>query len=135
MRRFETGATRDDDTNKLDFEGFLHPAVLLAFASYMHRHRLQPDGSLRASDNWQKGIPPEAYMKSLLRHVMDAWLYMRGCGDKARERVGDALCAIIFNAHGLLYELMVREGHIVRGAAPEEAPEPSSEECPATPEA
>jgi hypothetical protein len=64
MREFETGATRNPEEGKLDYEGFLSPLVLECYAKYMHEHRLQSDGKLRDSDNWQKGIPKEVYMKS-----------------------------------------------------------------------
>ena len=104
MRRFETGATRNDDTAALDYEGFLSPLVLQRFAEYMHGHRLQADGQLRASDNWQKGIPRDSYMKSLWRHLMDVWLEHRG--HRSREGLEDALCAVIFNAQGYLHELL-----------------------------
>jgi len=107
-RLFETGATRDTDATKLDFEGFLSPAVLERFAQYMHECRLRnipPGQEIRASDNWQKGIPRDAYMKSMLRHVMDVWRGHRGGlpepHSKAHE---DALCAIMFNAMGYLLE-------------------------------
>ena len=104
MRYFATGATRDSDETKLDLEGFLSPEVLLRFGEYMNQHRKQADGKLRDSDNWQKGIPKEAYIKSGLRHVMDWWLNHRGL--TARENIQDALCAVIFNAQGYLYELL-----------------------------
>ena len=108
MRTFETGATRDGDTTKLDYEGFLSPAVLRRFAEYMHKHRIQPDGELRASDNWQKGIPFEAYMKSLFRHFMDVWSMWR---DRENGYIGtalfeEALCAMLFNVQGLLFEAL-----------------------------
>lgn len=105
MREFSTGATRDTDEGKLDYEGFLSPLVLRRFAEYMHMHRLQADGKLRDSDNWQKGIPQEAYMKSLFRHFMDTWLEWRekgGSGAKWEE----ALCAMLFNVQGLLHETL-----------------------------
>lgn len=102
MRQFDTGATRDDDTHKLDFEGFLDPFVLERFAQYMHQHRIQADGSLRASDNWQKGIPTASYMSSLLRHVMEVWRDYRR-HNKSLTLVGvEALCAVLFNAMGLI---------------------------------
>lgn len=107
MRTFETGATRDQDSSKLDFEGFLSPAVLVAFAEYMHKHRIQPDGRLRDSDNWQKGMPKTAYMKSGWRHFVDWWLLHRGL--PARENIVDALCALMFNAMGYLHEVL-KEG-------------------------
>jgi len=111
VRRFATGATRDDDQDKLDYEGFLSPLVLERYAEYMHEHRKMADGSLRASDNWQKGIPQEAYMKSLLRHVMDVWKAHRGypaVDRKTGRAVGldEALCGVLFNAMGMLHELL-----------------------------
>ena len=65
VRTFGTGATRDLDANKLDFEGFLSPLVVERYAQHMHKARKMADGSMRASDNWQLGIPGAAYMKSL----------------------------------------------------------------------
>src|SRR5687768_4320669 len=35
MREFETGATRNLDNGKLDYEGFLSPLVMERFAEYM----------------------------------------------------------------------------------------------------
>jgi hypothetical protein len=52
IRRFESGATRDGDVNKLDFEGFLAPAVLTRFAEYMHVNRHMADGSQSCSMRW-----------------------------------------------------------------------------------
>lgn len=103
MRVFESGATRDSSEDKLDYEGFLNPLVLERYAKYMHKHRLQADGKLRASDNWQKGMPRAEYVKSLLRHTMELWISHRhGIHDPITE---DALCAIMFNAMGLLNEI------------------------------
>lgn len=100
MRRFDTGATRDTDDEKLDYEGFLSPYALDAFARYMHQHRRQADGTQRASDNWQRGIPREAYMKSAWRHFMDWWRAHR-----AGEDPTEALCALLFNVMGYLHEV------------------------------
>ena len=77
----------------------------------MHTHRIQADGGLRASDNWQKGIPLDAYMKSLLRHVMDLWLIHRGNEviDPATGALvsrDQALCGVLFNTQGYLHELL-----------------------------
>ena len=107
MRTFETGATRDSEDDKLDYEGFLSPLTLRRYAQYMHAHRMQSDGKQRDSDNWQKGIPLAAYMKSLWRHLIDLWTLYR---DPGVEVIGttteDTLCAIIFNASGYLHEIM-----------------------------
>ena len=102
--QFDTGATRSGG-EKLDYEGFLSPLVLKKYAEYMHQHRIQPDGSLRDSDNWQKGIPYDSYMKSLSRHFMDLWLIHRGHPKEATESLQDSLCAILFNAMGILHEI------------------------------
>jgi hypothetical protein len=101
LRKFETGASRDTEDGKLDYEGFLSPAVLEAYAAYMHANRKMADGSLRGSDNWQKGIPKDVYMKSLLRHTMKLWKDHRA-GKASQEE----LCAVMFNAMGYLYELL-----------------------------
>jgi len=103
MRKFKSGATRDDDDSKIDYEGFLSPLVIKAYGEYMTKHRLQPDGKLRDSDNWQKGIPKEVYVKSLFRHFVDLWMFNRGY--KGRETLEDALCGILFNVMGYMHEL------------------------------
>lgn len=111
VREFSTGATRDVDTGKLDYEAFLNPLVLERFAQFMHKNRFQKDGSLRAGDNWQKGIPLEAYAKSLNRHHMDLWLHHRGYGYKATDPdIEEVLCAIMFNAMGYLKEVLEKNG-------------------------
>ena len=67
IRTFNTGATRDSDEGKLDFEGFLSPLVIERYAEYLNAHRVQSDGKLRDSDNWQNGMGLSVYMKSLWR--------------------------------------------------------------------
>jgi len=128
VRKFETGATRDTDTSKYDYEGFLNPLVIERFAQYMHKHRVQSDGSLRDSDNWQKGIPIKAYMKSFFRHSIDLWAIFRGyfifkirngkdektimseskdaADSKYLAGIEDTLCAIMFNVMGFLFEVI-----------------------------
>lgn len=104
MRRFESGAVRDADDSKFDYEGFLSPLVIERFGQYMHKNRILPDGSRRDSDNWQAGIPKSAYMKSGFRHFFAWWKAHRGY--KTEETIEDSLCALIFNASGYLYELL-----------------------------
>lgn len=107
IRQFKTGATRDTDDDKLDYEGFLSPIVLQRYAEYMHRNRIQSNGELRDSDNWQKGIPQEELIKSAFRHFMDWWLEHRG--EKSREGTEDALCGIMFNTMGYLYGILKKK--------------------------
>jgi len=109
IRIFETGATRDTDAGKLDFEGFLSPAVLRRFAEYMNRHRIQADGQLRASDNWQRGIPRQQYIKSAWRHFFDWWCLHRGAEAVTHPggsypTIEESLCGVLFNAMGYLHE-------------------------------
>lgn len=107
IRTFDTGATRDTDENKLDFEGFLSPLALERYAQYMHKHRRQSDGGMRDSDNWQKGIPLDAYMKSGWRHFRDWWREHRGYDTE--DGIEESLCALIFNAMGYLHVLESRK--------------------------
>src|SRR5258708_6429337 len=102
MREFDSGATRDKEEGKFDYEGFLSPLVLERFGEYMDKHRTQADGTQRASDNWQKGIPLDAYMKSGFRHFMDWW--KEHDGYESRDGIEEALCATMFNAMGYLHE-------------------------------
>ena len=104
IRTFETGATRDTDEGKLDWEGFIHPAAMGFFVRYMQKHRHQADGTLRDADNWQKGIPRKQYMKSLVRHVWDLWTVWR-TEPEMELTIIDLLCAIMFNVQGLLLEI------------------------------
>ena len=111
VQQFDSGATRNLDVSKYDYSGFLNPEALHAFAEYMHEHRLQKDGTLRDSDNWQKGIPFRVYAKSLIRHCIDLWRMDRGYAvtnpDTGAPCTKQELCcAIIFNAMGYLKELV-----------------------------
>lgn len=112
-RVFESGATRNADTGKPDFEGFLSPYVLDAFGEYMHKHRHLEDGSLRDSDNWQKGIPLTAYIKSGWRHFVHWWMLHRGypAKDEKGQRVTmkDTLAALMFNVMGYFHEWLKKQ--------------------------
>jgi hypothetical protein len=114
-RYFKGGAYRDVSADKLDYEGFLSPAVLKRYAEYMHKNRKQSDGRMRDSDNWQAGIPKDVYMKSMWRHFMDVWSMHRNTkryddgvpGETIEWEPGEleeALCALAFNVLGYLFE-------------------------------
>ena len=106
MREFGTGATRDNTEGKFDFEGILSPAVLNRYAEYMNKHRKQADGNLRDSDNWQKGIPLDVYMKSAFRHFFDLWANHRHIDSVIKEDIEESLCALLFNTMGYLHEYL-----------------------------
>lgn len=114
IRTFETGATRNLDVNKLDFEGFYSPLAMESFAKYMHSHRMQKDGTLRAADNWQKGIGFDVYMKSMFRHFFDAWKIHRGHKALSPEdghelTIDECLNGLSFNVNGYMHELLKAE--------------------------
>jgi hypothetical protein len=102
IRQFDTGANRNSDEGKLDFEGFLSPTVLEAYAVYMNSNRTLENGTVRDSDNWQKGIPKDAYMKSMWRHFFDVWKDHRGLSTSEDDITN--LCGLLFNVNGMLHE-------------------------------
>jgi hypothetical protein len=109
VRQFESGATRSADAGRYDPEGFLSPIVLERFCEYMNKHRLQPDGSIRGSDNWQKGIPLATYAKGMWRHFLHFWTRHRGHvvrDDMSAASIEEDLCAILFNVQGYLFEVL-----------------------------
>lgn len=106
VRTFATGAIRDTEDGKIDPLGYLSPLVLLSYSAYMRRHQELPGGGRRASDDWKKGIPRDAYARSLARHFLDFWLAHEGYPEKARSPIEDSLNAILFNAMGYLHELL-----------------------------
>lgn len=106
QRSFETGATRDTAEGKLDFEGFLSPPVLRQYAKYMNMNRLQSDGTLRGSDNWQSGIPTDVYLKSGWRHFFEWWAEHRAGNQCDVENMIASMCGLMFNVMGYMHEIL-----------------------------
>jgi hypothetical protein len=109
---FESGATRSDDGDRFDVEGFLSPIVLERFCEYMHKNRLRSDGTLRDGDDWQKGIPPIRYVQAALRHMLHLWTRWRGFEPKdasAAASLEEDCCAVLFNVMGLLHHILLRQ--------------------------
>jgi len=107
VRKFGSGATRSQDETRDDPEGYLSPLVIDRFNRYMTKHRAQPDGTVRGSDNWQKGIPLDAYMKGAWRHFLHWWTRHRGFAvvdPAAGASIEEDLCALLFNVQGYLHE-------------------------------
>jgi hypothetical protein len=115
VRLFMSGATRSPELEKFDYEGFLSPLALERYAAYMHKHRKQADGALRASDNWQKGIPKASYMQSMWRHFIDVWKQHRGLPTNQPQE--ENLCALLFNVMGLLHEQCRGDDHATESDA------------------
>jgi len=112
-REWASGAYRDTNDEKLDYEAFYSPLVVREFARYMHKHRKQSNGKLREGDNWQGlfGTPKEhrkVCMKSLWRHFQDLWMLHRGyrVGGVTKKEV---LCAMLFNVQAYLFSILVEE--------------------------
>lgn len=102
-RVFDTGASRDADVHKLDFDGTLSPQVLERYAQYLLDHQVMADGSRRPMDNWQKGIPMASYVKSAWRHFIEWWKWTRS-PQIANKVIEEAACGILFNVMGWLHE-------------------------------
>jgi len=115
IRTFKSGATRDTEENKHDYEGYIHPINTKRFGEYMSKHQKQANGELRDSDNWQKlfGDTPEKHcnvcIKSLCRHLEDLRLHHRGWGHEARESIEDAIQGIKFNINAYEYGLEIKK--------------------------
>ena len=109
VRTFSTGATRSDDSSRPLYTAYFSPLVLQRFGEYMTRHRLQPDGVLRDPANWQKGMPSASYLDGMFRHFVHAWLRLNEMpvnDPSAEPSLEDDLCAIFFNAQGMLHEML-----------------------------
>jgi len=111
-RTFDTGATRDTEAGKLDFDGFLSVEALERYAEYLNGHRTMSDGSTRASDNWKNGIPLDVYMKSAWRHFFAWWKLYRSPPSSAEE-IEEAICGLLFNANGFLHEFLTAKNTAV----------------------
>ena len=109
IRTFETGATRNLSTTKINPAKALSPLVIQRYSEYMRDMRKQKDGTLRADDNWQKGISLESFVESGQRHSLHWWMIDAGhkylSEDDGHEiDVEEACCALMFNVMGYLHE-------------------------------
>jgi len=135
VKAFDSGATRSADDGKNDYEGFLSFPALEEFGDYMTRHRVQPNGALRESDNWQKGIPITSYIKSLVRHALELWGLHRGHISRRLQKEYPAAaglrnmdflkretaCACFFNIQGFLHETLKGTGTQPSPVPPQQA--------------
>lgn len=108
MRQFDTGANRDKNDNKINYMGHISPLVTHRYCQYMHECRNLPDGTRRDAENWKLGMPPKVWLESLVRHMEDVKLIADGHPHVATTPdMEKALCAVLFNAQGLLYQILV----------------------------
>lgn len=116
MRDFASGAKRSSDAGKPDYLGFISHRAVKRFGEYMLAHQKCEDGSMRASDNWKKGIPIASYRSSRSRHLRELeQMEEQGAEGKIdlsefAAEYEEALCALIFNCQGLLHEHLKATG-------------------------
>ena len=107
IRKFESGASRDTNENKLEIARFLSPEVLERFCEYMNHHRTMRDGSLREPDNWKNLFGEnheQVCLDSMARHFFAYWKNCYTTKDNAQKE--EELCGIIFNAMASLYAIL-----------------------------
>lgn len=97
MKKFYTGAVRDDQTNKEDYIESISWLTLKRYAQYMTKM-----SSKYGRGNWIKGIPIESYEQSLLRHIQK-YLSNKYYNTQVEPDV-DHLSAALFNLQGLIHE-------------------------------
>lgn len=104
MRKFKSGATRDNDEQKINIVGSFSPLVICRFAQFMRNHNIK-DGKLKRNEsNWKKGMPIQSYFESKARHYLEAWKTYEGYEEGNIENL---LCADLFNTMGHLHEVLV----------------------------
>jgi hypothetical protein len=91
--------TKDSGEDKLEFSRFFSSKVLRRRAEFMRKYN-----SLKTPDSWKKGIPEIEYVASLFRHFMDIWSFYEA--GRVECDIRESLCALMFNAEGLLHEIL-----------------------------
>ncbi len=87
VRKFDTGAQRDNNTNK----PFIH--LITGYFRQRFGYLLTKGASKYGAGNFLKGIPTDVYLESLDRHLA---AYKEG------DRSEDHLAAIAFGAQGAM---------------------------------
>ena len=105
VRTFATGAVRGTQQGKLDYEGYFTHRFFEGYGDYMERNSHLPDGTVRDSDNWQKGFPIESFVKSGWRHMVGWWK-----GHRTGKPDLDACYGVVFNAIGYIDQTLKEQG-------------------------
>ncbi len=107
IRKFTTGAVRDSEDGKESYGETISWTGLRLYAEFMTSKKKK-----YGEGNFKKGIPDESYEESLIRHYQK---YMENKYEKGDREIGDIfgnymhICAIIFNAFGLLHNFGMRK--------------------------
>lgn len=97
MRKFKTGAVRDNEDTKEDYIETLSWTALKRYAQYMTGKKKK-----YGQGNFKKGIPIDSYERSLVRHLQKYLVNKYEGGDE--EKGEDHLSAIWFNVQGIMFE-------------------------------
>lgn len=76
FRTFDSWASRDLATWKLEWQNYSHPLNDYSFANYMKSKQIIW-WEYRKGDNWQKWMPSDVLFESLVRHVEELRLLYR----------------------------------------------------------
>ena len=97
VRKFESGAIRDNDDTKEDYVETFSWTAQKRYAQYMTGKKAR-----YGAGNFKKGIPIESYEQSLVRHLQKylANKYEGGI----EEKEDDHLAAMRFNIDGIMHE-------------------------------
>jgi|SRR5690606_29218138 len=109
LRMSESGAIRNSDVGKINYQGALSPLILEAYGKYIEKHSLLPDGTRRNNKNWQKlfGTPEEhrqVCIESAWRHFID--LLMEHDGYESRDGIDEALGGLMFNIQAYWFSIL-----------------------------
>lgn len=112
LRKSDTGAIRNSDVDKINYQGALSPLVLEAYGAYIQKHSLLPDGTRRNNKNWQNlfGTHEEhrqVCIESAWRHFLD--VLMEHDGYESRDGIDEALGGLMFNIQAYWFSLL-KEG-------------------------
>ena len=109
LRMSESGAIRNSDVGKINYQGALSPLILEAYGKYIEKHSLLPDGTRRNNKNWQNlfGTPEEhrqVCIESAWRHFID--LLMDHDGYESRDGIDEALGGLMFNIQAYWFSIL-----------------------------
>ena len=97
MRKFKTGAIRDSEDGKEDYIETISWTAFKRYAQFMTSKK-----SKYGAGNFKKGIPIDAYERSLVRHLQKYFANKYEGGKEELEE--DHLCAMLFNVFGIIHE-------------------------------
>ncbi len=102
IRKFTSGAIRDNDETKEDYIETISWTAMKRYAQYMTGKKKK-----YGAGNFKKGIIDSSYEQSTLRHVQKYLSNKYELGNCEKEE--DHLSAILFNVFGLIHNEEMRK--------------------------